>query len=301
MLNLIENELMKIFKRKNIFILLILVILIIITYNLFIKLTNPQLDISKQYQNAYNNDKLLLANYNEINVNESYEEIEERIKLEEYALNNKLQYNIFVNTENSNALVSSDARILLMKIFDKFDIIIVFILIYISSTILSEEYVNGTIKYLLIKPHIRVKILFSKVITIILLIIIITSIIVLFQFLLGGILFGFGSYSLDAIIYNNSIRAIEVISLEQYMATLILVKMLLYFILSIISLLFGIMTNNMAINILLSVFIFVLIHDYDILCNGTILNKGLLILGISAIVLLLLLTIIFKKKDIKDV
>ena len=137
MLKLIKNELTKIFKRKNIYILLTIGILIIIAYNIFQKITNSNMDISKQYQRAYNNDKMLLENYDELNIDESYEEIEERIKLEEYAINNKIKYNIFLNTENKNAPLPSDARILLMKIFNNFDIIIIFILIYLSTTIIT--------------------------------------------------------------------------------------------------------------------------------------------------------------------
>ena len=98
MLKLIKNELIKIFKRKNIYILLAIGIIIIVIYNLFEKFSSPDVDISIQYQRAYNNDKLLLENYDNLNVDDSYEEIEERIKLEEYAINNKIQYNILLNT-----------------------------------------------------------------------------------------------------------------------------------------------------------------------------------------------------------
>lgn len=304
MLKLIKNELTKIFKRKNIYILLIIGILIIIAYNLFQKITNSNIDISKQYQRAYNNDKMLLENYDELNIDESYEEIEERIKLEEYAINNKIKYNIFLNTENKNAPLPSDARILLMKIFNNFDIIIIFILIYLSTTIITEECSNGTIKYLLIKPHTRVKILSSKIITSILIIITITSFITVFQYLLGGILFGFNSYSLEAIIYNSSDKIIETTSLANYMITLIISKIPMYFILSIISLLFGVVTNNIALNIIISLGMYLLIYNYDIskylYSSDVLLNKYIIIFNISIIILLMLLTIIFKKKDIKN-
>ena len=95
MLKLIENELIKIFKRKNVYILLVIGVLIIIIYNLFEKFSSYNIDINMQYQRAYNNDRMLLENYDELNIDDSYEEIEERIKLEEYAINNKIQYNIF--------------------------------------------------------------------------------------------------------------------------------------------------------------------------------------------------------------
>lgn len=305
MLKLIKNELIKIFKRKNIYILLLIGILIMVSYNLFEKITSSNLDISKQYQRAYNLDKMLLENYNELNIDESYDEIEERLKLEDYAINNKIQYNIFLDTENKNASLPSDARILFMKIFDNFDIIIVFILIYLSSTIISEECETGTIKYLLIIPHTRVKILFSKIITSIFIIIIITGFITFFQYLLGGILFGFDSYSLEAIIYNNSDKSIITMNLSKYMITLILTKLLMYCLLDIISLLFGVLTNNIALNILISLGMYIILYNYDIskyLYDSVfLLNKFVIIFIIGILILLLLLTVIFKKKDIKNV
>lgn len=79
MLKLIKNELIKIFKRKNIYILLAIGIIIIVIYNLFEKFSSPDVDINIQYQRAYNNDKLFLVNYDNLNVDDSYEEIEERI------------------------------------------------------------------------------------------------------------------------------------------------------------------------------------------------------------------------------
>ena len=305
MLKLIKNELIKIFKRKNIYILLLIGILIMVSYNLFEKITSSNLDINEQYQRAYNIDKMLLENYDALNIDESYDEIEERLKLEEYAINNKIQYNIFLNTENKNVPLPSDARILLMKIFDNFDIIIVFILIYMSSTIISEEWETGTIKYLLIKPHTRVKILFSKIIPSIFIIIFFTGFITLFQYLLGGILFGFDSYSLDAIIYNISDKSIITINLFKYMILLILTKLLMYCLLNLISLLFGILTNNIALNILISLGAYIILYNFDIskylFVSDFLFNKLLVIFIIVIFILLLLLTVIFKKKDIKNV
>ena len=148
------------------------------------------------------------------------------------------------------------------------------------------------------------KILSSKIITSILIIITITSFITVFQYLLGGILFGFNSYSLEAIIYNSSDKIIETTSLANYMITLIISKIPMYFILSIISLLFGVVTNNIALNIIISLGMYLLIYNYDIskylYSSDVLLNKYIIIFNISIIILLMLLTIIFKKKDIKN-
>ena len=185
MFNLLKNELIKIFKRKNIYILFLLSFLIITGYNLFVKLGNINIDISEQYIRAYNQDKMYLENYDDLNIKDKYSDILERVNLEKYAIDNDIKYNILVNTENKNAILPSDARILLMKFFNNFEIIILFIIIYVSSTIIYEEYSNGTIKNLLVKPHRRNSILFSKIVTSILVTLFTTIIIILFQYIIG--------------------------------------------------------------------------------------------------------------------
>lgn len=320
MLKLIKNEFIKIFKRKNIYILLTIGILIITCYNLFQKITNSNVDISKQYQRAYTNDKMLLENYNQLNHKEDYQDIIERIKLEEYANSNGICYNILLNSENSNAPLPKDARILLMKTFNNFDIIIIFIVVYLSSTIISEESNTGTIKYLLTKPHKRIKILMSKILTIILVTALIVSFIVLFQYLLGGMLFGFDSYSLEAIRYNQYTQLIETMNLANYILLITSSKMIMYILLSLISLLFGIITNNIALNILVSLGIYIIstigslindiskylfIFNWDIskyfFTTDILVKQSIFISFVTFLLIFLPLIIIFKNKDIKNI
>ena len=320
MLNLIKNELIKVFKRKNIYILLFIGIIIIIGYNIFQRIINPNVDISKQYQRAYTNDKLYLENYDQLNIKDTREEIEERLALEKYAIDNDIKYNILLNSENNNSQMPSDARILLMKVFNNFDIIIVFILIYLASTIISEELGSGTIKNVLSKPHTRTKILFSKIITNILIVIGIVSLIVIFQYILGGLLFGFDSYSLEAIRYNNYTKMIERTNLVKYIIILVLSKMPMYLLITGISLLFGLITNNMALNILISLGIYLIskleilinnftkyifIYNWDISKYLYSANDAIIqatsISFISLVIIFIILIIGFKNKDIKNI
>lgn len=320
MLNLIKNELIKVFKRKNIYILLFIGIIIIIGYNIFQRIINSNVDISKQYQRAYTNDKLYLENYDQLNIKDTREEIEERLALEKYAIDNDIKYNILLNSENNNSQMPSDARILLMKVFNNFDIIIVFILIYLASTIISEELGSGTIKNVLSKPHTRTKILFSKIITNILIVIGIVSLIVIFQYILGGLLFGFDSYSLEAIRYNNYTKMIERTNLVKYIIILVLSKMPMYLLITGISLLFGLITNNMALNILISLGIYLIskleilinnftkyifIYNWDISKYLYSANDAIIqatsISFISLVIIFIILIIGFKNKDIKNI
>ena len=290
---LIENELIKIFRRKNIYILLLIGILMIVGYSIVQKITNPKVDdIVKQYEKGYERDKLYLEYQKNID-DEKYEEIVERMVLEKYAFENNIQYNILLNTENTNAPVPKDARILLMKTFDNFEIIFVFIVIAISSTIISEEYSKGTIKNLFVKPHKRTKIMCSKIITNIFLVIIIIVCMVLLQYIVGGLIFGFDSYNLDAIIYNKSSQNIDVMNLTYYMLNLIINKISLYILLIAISILLSAFTSNIALNILISLGIYIIFNYYNIAYSP-------IILMVFAIIIDMLSLIIFQKKDIKN-
>ena len=290
---LIENELIKIFKRKNIYILLLIGILMIVGYSIVQKITNPKVDdIVKQYEKGYERDKLYLEYQKNID-DEKYEEIVERMVLEKYAFENNIQYNILLNTENTNAPVPKDARIILMKIFDNFEIIFVFIVIAISSTIISEEYSKRTIKNLFVKPHKRTKIMCSKIITNIFLVIIIIVCMVLLQYIVGGLIFGFDSYNLDAIIYNKSSQNIDVMNLTYYMLNLIINKISLYILLISISILISAFTSNIALNILISLGIYIIFNYYNIAYSP-------IILIVFAIIIDILSLILFQKKDIKN-
>lgn len=293
MKKLIENELIKIFKRKNIYIVLLIGILMIVGYSLFQKITNPKVDdIVKQYEKGYERDKSYLEYQKNID-DEKYEEIFERMALEKYAYEKNIQYNILLNTESTNAPVPKDARIILMKIFDNFDIIFVFIVIAISSTIISEEYSKGTIKNLFVKPHKRAKIMCSKIITNIFIVIIIIVFMVLLQYTIGGLIFGFNSYSLDAIIYNKADQSINVMNLAYYMINLTINKISLYILLIAIGILISSFTSNIALNILISLGIYIIFNYSNIVYSP-------IILIIFAILIDMLSLIIFQKKDVKN-
>ena len=140
MIGLIKNELIKIFKRKNIYILLTIGILAILVFNLFQRIQNCHVNMEEQYERLYANDKILLENYNTLKIKDSYQDIIERIELEKYAIENNITYNIITNSQNENIQLPKDARYLLVKVFDNFDIIIIILIIYLSSTMISEEY-----------------------------------------------------------------------------------------------------------------------------------------------------------------
>ena len=94
--------------------------MIITSYNIFQKVTFQEKDISNQYQRAYNADKYYLESNIQTIKKDDYEKVIERINLEKYAIDNNIKYNILLNSQNKNAIIPQDARILLMKVFDNF-------------------------------------------------------------------------------------------------------------------------------------------------------------------------------------
>ena len=325
MLNLIKNELIKIFKRKHIYILLLIVILTIIIYNFIIeKGAIKNNNISELYQQIYIQDKIYMQNYDNLNLDEKYSDIEERVNLEKYAIENNIKYNILLNSENPNMKLPADARISFMKVFENFDLLIITIIIFISSTIISEEYSKGTIKNLLVKPHKRISILFSKIITCLLVITIIAIFVIITQYIVGGMIFGFESYKLEVIRYNHLTQNIVTMNLGKYMFLMLICKLPMYIIISLISLLLGVITNNIAINILITLGLY-LMSKIEIMINSlskylTIYNwdiskfiyggfenisdniiQPIIISGISMVIAFIILIELFKYRDVRNV
>ena len=125
-------------------------IIVITTFNIYQKWQNRDVDIKEYYEKQYARDKMQLENYGIIETEETYEELEERVKLEKYAIENDIKHNILLNLKNDNIEMPKDAQYLLLKVYDYFDIAIILINIYLASTIISEEYNSGTIKNLLV-------------------------------------------------------------------------------------------------------------------------------------------------------
>lgn len=275
------------------------------------------IDVVNQYKKALNSDIYYMEN-NKFDKEDDYKIIE-RIALERYAIDNNIKYNILLNSQNINAILPQDARILLMKVFDNFEILIIFLIIYLSCTIIIEEFQSGTIRNVLIKPYSRIKILFSKILTNFLIITVSVIVLVVLQYLIGGLLFGFESYSLEAVRYNSYNKDIVTIDLIQYMITITVSKLFMYITFSSFSLLLGIIVNNIALNILISIGLYFLstfeslinkFTQYLFIFNWNISNflfgninmlvQSIMISTISLVIILLFLITIFKNKDIKD-
>ena len=213
-------------------------------------------DFLNQYIDEYRLEKSFL---NEKNNNMSKQEIhqeQERIELIKYALKNKI--NADISPKGYILIPNNDmnARNLFINLFDNLDVIIIIISIYISTTIITEEFSTGTVKSLLIKPHKRSEILFSKILTCIITIIICMIFVAFTQYIVGGVMFGFDSYNLKYIGYNS--KEIFTINLLVYSLLVGISKLPLYIITTLICLCLSVINCNSAMTMTLSLGIFII-------------------------------------------
>lgn len=124
---------------------------------------------------------------------ETYNNLLGTIAKDEYIISHKVDLN------NGKTL-----RSVLINFFNEYSFFIIIFVLMIGASILSEEFNKGTIKSLLIAPYKRKNILASKFITSLLIIPIITLIIILFELLVGGFVFGFSSLSIPVVFYNTT-------------------------------------------------------------------------------------------------
>ena len=205
---------------------------------------------SQAYKNQQFNESQAFVNY-------EYNFYSSRAELCKYALENNMNRDI----SNENNIIYDnkiDARIFFIRTFQYFDIIIVIIAIYISTTTVTEETSKRTMKNLLTKPHKRSKIIMSKIIACIITVIISMIFVVISQYLIGGSIFGFDSYVLDYIGYDFNNSEIITMSLFKYICIVGFLKFPIYIIIILFCIFMGVINNNQAMTIILTLIIFLI-------------------------------------------
>lgn len=142
----------------------------------------------------------------------------ETVAICEYAIENGIDLNITEGGESQlKYSLSTDAKSLLLKVFDSYGFFIILASVIVAGTIVSEEFNKGTIKLLLVRPYKRTKILLAKFLTCIIVLILSYILIALIQTIVGGILFGFDDYLEKTVIYNFNTNKLEKISIISYL------------------------------------------------------------------------------------
>ena len=116
-----------------------------------------------------------------------------------------------VDTNNGETL-----RSVFINFFNEYSFLILVFGIMIAGGMVSDEFSKGTIKSLLIVPHDRSKILLSKYIAVMISLVLFITFLFVAQLLVGGIILGFSSLNIPAVVYNLTDKNIEVLNIFSY-------------------------------------------------------------------------------------
>ncbi len=179
MLKLILNENMKIYSRVGQFIMIFILIGISVFTSIYTYKTTPQNvgDWRLQTEQKIQTATEVLKNPQIPNFQKS--EVEKQIKLDRYALSHNITPNTSVYEQ-----VAKQASLLS---------IITMMAAVIAGGIVSNEFVWGTIKLLLIRPISRSKILLSKYFAALMFALLLVLVLLGTSFLTNGILYGFNN------------------------------------------------------------------------------------------------------------
>lgn len=320
---LILIELKKIFHKKSIYVIYILILIFVILNNILILQDKSKNNYLNEAKYQYQKNLELKENYKDkkLSYNEKlkYQTILENIELNKYIIDNNKNINNY-KTLNYQ----------LRTTLEDYEIFIIIIILITSSTIISNELKEGTIKLLLIKPYTRNQILLSKYLSMI--IVMVLSIIYLYltQLLIGGFYLGFSSLQEKVVIYNFQLSTIMCYNIFGYTFLRILLKLPMLILLSTLSFLISIITSNNILSLTISLIVYIFsasikslainynikIMKYLLTMNWNIneylfgklseykylnLTTSIIICIIYYIFLLILSFMIFNKKDIKNI
>ena len=198
------------------------------------------------YSNTYLNQTLVSLS-KDINIDMDKKKIKNLDydkKLEYYNRLSNYYINKYIVNKGININKVNTLNYQLRTIVDDYELFVILIILVTSSIIVGEEFNKGTIKLLLIKPYKREVILFSKFISCFLMCLFTIVFIFLSQFLIGGILFGFSSLKYGVVVYNFNLSKIVSINVFVYMLLRILVKLPMFIIIEVISIILGIVLNS---------------------------------------------------------
>lgn len=212
-----------------------------------------RLDKDISYKNSFLNNCLTrYADYNydiynyEHSDNHSYEE--KQTYYETLEKLNKTRYYIENNISN---IRDNDNRGILLNLFDNYELFILIFSIMIAGAIVSDEFNKGTIKLLLVRPYSRLKILFAKFIVCIIILLSFIAVVACAQFIVGGIVQGFDSTSIPAIIFDHNTNQIETMSIMKYIVITSIAKLPIYLLLMTLAFACSTIFTNTAVSIVL--------------------------------------------------
>jgi ABC-2 type transport system permease protein len=181
MINLVKNELMKIFSGRLTKILFLLLIIVAVSFSVFAKIainkeTAGNWRTGQEQIIEKNNGRLQVADLSP----QLQAEAKNKVAIAEYRLKNNIapqENNLWYTLLHSSGL---------------FEWVVIFTII-IAANIVAREYTDGTMKLLLIRPHSRGAILFSKYTAVVIYAVFSLILTIGAAYITIDVLYGFGS------------------------------------------------------------------------------------------------------------
>lgn len=219
-----------------------------------LELTKMRIEKDIPYGKNYMNDAIE-TRINMANISNDYDEpnmsYEDKVAQQSAIESSEKAKFIIENKMDINK--TNSARGVLLNMFDEYSIFLVIFVVMIAGGIVSSEMEKGTIKMLLVKPFKRGKILFAKYFVSMFMVLFIFAVTIILQTIIGGLIFGFDSLSVPAIIYNFKTNTIQSYNLFAYILILGLTKLPIYILLGTLAFAISCIFGNTVLAIVLPI------------------------------------------------
>lgn len=171
---------------------------------------------------AVQNYRMYMGNYIQSSQGKNLTD-EEKSEINGYLKNAYLyKYDLYNDTEYQN---TATANYTFQNSIGTYIAIIVMVVVIIAGVSISEEFNKGTVKLLLVRPYSRTKILISKLIAVFITMLITTVAILLLQFIIGGIVYGFGTYMMNVVQFDFTTNSIITLNILAYLGLIFICKL----------------------------------------------------------------------------
>lgn len=171
---------------------------------------------------AVQNYRMYMGNYIQSSQGKNLTD-EEKSEINGYLENaNLYKYDLYNDTEYQN---TATANYTFQNSIGTYIAIIVMVVVIVAGVSISEEFNKGTVKLLLVRPYSRTKILISKLIAVFITMLITTVAILLLQFIIGGIVYGFGTYMMNVVQFDFTTNSIITLNILAYLGLIFICKL----------------------------------------------------------------------------
>lgn len=171
---------------------------------------------------AVQNYRMYMGNYIQSSQGKNLTD-EDKSEINGYLENaNLYKYDLYNDTEYQN---TATANYTFQNSIGTYIAIIVMVVVIVAGVSISEEFNKGTVKLLLVRPYSRTKILISKLIAVFITMLITTVAILLLQFIIGGIVYGFGTYMMNVVQFDFTTNSIITLNIFAYLGLIFICKL----------------------------------------------------------------------------